>query len=148
MTRVTLEMVYITGSGAHSRHANGDTRLRALAFWVGHHQAAEPAPPIGLTPASDPDARDAARDRRIGELVLMVPELKRLAADRRPAMRATAARCFAILATAGKAPADREVWRLLLGLAKYDEDREVRSAAERALSAFERHGAVATAPVG
>lgn len=128
-------------------HHNGDPRLRALAFWVGHHQAAQPAPSIERRLTTDPGARAAAWARRIRELQLMVPELKALAAHPHPAMRCTAARCFAILATAGRAPADREVWRLLLGLAKYDDDDEVRAAAERALTAFERHGAVALTPV-
>ncbi len=144
MTRVTLDMTHMTMAGANVRHEDRDERLRAHAFWVGHHQAAEPAPHIGLASTDDPGARDAARARRIGELVLMVPELKRLASDPRVAMRATSARCFTILATAGQAPADREVWRLLLGLAKYDEEPEVRVAAEQALAALERHGAIAT----
>src|SRR5690554_6316816 len=94
-------------------HYSGDPRLRALAFWVGHHQAAQPAPSIELRLTTDPSARTAGWARRIGELQLMVPDLKALAARPRPAMRSTAARCFAILATAGQAPADREVWRLL-----------------------------------
>lgn len=126
----------------------GDSRLRAHEFWVGHHQWAEPAPSIELRLATDQGARTAAWARRIGELVLMVPELKLLAAHKKPAMRATAARCFAILAAAGQAPADREVWRLLLGLAKYDADAEVQLAAERALESLERHGAVALQPAG
>lgn len=129
-----------------TQHPSGDPRLRALAFWVGHHQAAEPAPSIELRLTLDPGVRTTVWARRIGELLLMVPELKALAAHPRPAMRSTAARCFAILAAAGQAPADREVWRLLLGLAKYDADEEVRAAAERALSALERHGAVAQSP--
>ncbi|WP_144276216.1 hypothetical protein [Demequina sp. NBRC 110053] len=142
-----------------------DARLRALAFWVGHHQAHEPAPRIGPAPAvrsraavtavgvvasealgaspEDRAARAAARDQRIGELAAMVPQLKVMASDSRPAVRATVARCFGILATAGRAPADREVWRMLLGLAKYDEDAAVRTAADAALAALERHGAVA-----
>ncbi|MFW2513037.1 hypothetical protein ACNI3K_04605 [Demequina sp. SO4-13] len=130
-------------ASASTRHDESQLRLRALAFWVGHHQATEPAPRIGPSPEQDRAARDAMRSRRIGELVLMVPELKRLACDPRAPVRATAARCFAILATAGRAPADREVWRLLLGLAKYDDDADVRSAADTALVALERHGAVA-----
>ena len=124
------------------RHESDDARLRALAFWVGHHQASQPAPRIG-PPA--PTARETAteRDRRIGDLVRMVPELKQLAKDSRPSVRATVARSFAILAAAHRAPADREMWRLLLGLAKYDEDADVRAAAEAALDALERYGAVA-----
>ncbi len=127
-------------AGAFARQNDKDARLRALAFWVGHHQAAQPAPNIG--PSDDITARDAMRSRRIGELVLMVPELKQLASDPRAPVRATSARCFAILATAGRAPSDREVWRLLLGLSKYDEDFDVRAAADTALIALERHGAV------
>ena len=133
----------MTMAGAVSRHEDDQARLRALAFWVGHHQAAEPAPRIGPSLEQDSAARDAMRARRIGELVLMIPELKALARHPRAAMRATSARCFAILATAGRAPADREVWRLLLGLAKYDDDPDVRAAAETALTALEQHGAVA-----
>ncbi|MFW7413751.1 hypothetical protein [Demequina sp. SO4-18] len=133
---------------ASARHDETQSRLRALAFWVGHHPAAEPAPQIGPSPDLDRAARDAMRARRIGELVLMVPELKRLAHDSRAPVRATAARCFAILATAGRAPADREVFRLLLGLSKYDEDEDVRAAADSALRALERHGTVATACSG
>lgn len=120
-----------------------DPRLRALDFWVGHHQWSEPAPSIGLRLTNDRRERTAAWARRIGELVLMVPELKVLAAHPRASVRATAARSFAILAAAGQAPADREVWRLLLGLAKYDPDAEVRTAAESALGSLERHGVVA-----
>lgn len=131
-------------AGASARRGGTEARLRAHAFWVGHHQAAEPAPRIGPSIDQDQAARDAMRSRRIGELVLMVPELKQLAADPRPPVRATAARCFAILATAGRAPSDREVWRLLLGLSKYDDDPDVRAAADTALIALERHGAVAT----
>lgn len=122
----------------------GDPRLRAFDFWVGHHQWAQPAPSLEVRLTADHGERTAAWARRIGELVLMVPELKVLAGHSRPAVRATVARCFAILATAGQAPADREVWRLLLGLAKYDSDPEVRAAADAALGALERHGAVAT----
>lgn len=136
-------MVNQTMAGARMRQDETQPRLRALAFWVGHHQAAEPAPRIGPSLDNDLAARDAMRARRIGELVLMVPELKRLATDVRAPVRATAARCFAILATAGRAPSDREVWRLLLGLSKYDDDPDVRSAADTALVALERHGAVA-----
>lgn len=134
----------MTMATASARQDETQARLRALAFWVGHHQASQPAPRIGPSPDQDRVARDAMRSRRIGELVLMVPQLKRLACDPRPPVRATAARCFAILATAGRAPADREVWRLLLGLAKYDDDDDVRNAADTALVALERHGAVAT----
>ncbi|WP_203655344.1 HEAT repeat domain-containing protein [Demequina activiva] len=129
-------------AGASMRHESDDARLRALAFWVGHHQASQPAPRIG--PAGPTPGETAAeRERRIGDLVRMVPELKQLAKDSRPAVRATVARSFAILATAHRAPADREIWRLLLGLAKYDEDPDVRAAAEAALAALERYGAVA-----
>lgn len=141
-------MVNTRMPGVSVRHHDSEPRLRALAFWVGHHQAAEPAPRIGPSPEQDRAARDAMRARRIGELVMMVPELKRLAADGRAPVRATAARCFAILATAGRAPSDREVWRLLLGLAKYDDDEDVRSAADTALVAMERHGAVAMERAG
>lgn len=132
----------MTSTGTH--RTVGDPRLRALDFWVGHHQWSEPAPSIEMRLTTDQGERTAAWARRIGELVLMVPQLKLLGAHSKPAMRATAARCFAILATAGQAPADREVWRLLLGLAKYDQDAEVRAAAERALESLERHGAVAS----
>lgn len=134
--------IMTTMAGAGTRHEGEDARLRALAFWVGHHQASQPAPRIG--PAVPTAGETAAeRDRRIGELLRMVPELKRLAADSRPSVRATVARSFAILATAHRAPADREIWRLLLGLSKYDDDADVRAAAEVALAALERYGAVA-----
>lgn len=136
------------GTSATKRSHDSEPRLRALAFWVGHHQAAEPAPRIGPSLDTDRDARDAMRARRLGELALMVPELKCLAGDSRPSVRATAARCFAILATAGLAPSDREVWRLLLGLAKYDHDADVKRAADAALAALERHGAIATRRAG
>lgn len=140
-----------TMAGAATRHDDDGARLRALAFWVGHHQAHQPAPRIGPAPhdepapslAPDKAARAALRDQRIGALVEMVPQLKELADDPRPAVRATVARSFAILATARQAPADRDVWRLLLGLSKYDDDAEVRAAADFALVALERHGTVA-----
>ncbi|WP_084105019.1 hypothetical protein [Demequina sp. NBRC 110056] len=133
-----------TMAGAATRH-DEDARLRALAFWVGHHQAGQPAPRIGPAHAVTPDAaaRSAARNERIGDLVRMIPQLKALARDGRPQVRATVARCFAILATARQAPADREVWRMLLGLSKYDEDADVRAAADAALAALERYGTVA-----
>ena len=133
-------------AGVH--RVNVDPRLRALDFWVGHHQWSEPAPSIGLRLTRDRRERTTAWARRIGELVLMVPELKVLAAHPRASVRATAARSFEILAVAGRAPADREVWRLLLGLAKYDPDADVRKAAESALGSLERHGVVAVNPVG
>ncbi|MDE0572507.1 hypothetical protein ON058_03665 [Demequina sp. B12] len=117
-------------------------RLRALAFWVGHHQMAEPQPHIGPRP-DDWHAREEAIQRRVGELELMVPELKRLAGDARPQVRTTVAKGFAMLAQAGRGPADRDVWGLLLDLSKYDTDPVVRAAAEEALDALERHGAVA-----
>ncbi|WP_297080857.1 hypothetical protein [uncultured Demequina sp.] len=152
-------------AGLSGGQTDEDARLRALAFWVGHHQAGAPAPRIGppqATAASAPAPRDpavasaplgsspsdkaeraAAREQRIGELAAMVPQLKVMSTDRRAPVRATVARCFGILATAGRAPADREVWRLLLGLAKYDDEPEVRAAAEAALAALEKHGTVA-----
>jgi len=152
-------------AGLPGGQTHEDARLRALAFWVGHHQAGAPAPRIGPAPAiaasappqrdpavasaplgsstADQSARAAARAERIGELESMVPQLMTMAGDPRAGVRATVARCFGILATAGRAPADREVWRLLLGLSKYDDDSQVRVAAEAALAALERHGTVA-----
>jgi hypothetical protein len=113
--------------------------LRAVAFWNGQHQY-EP-------PATDDASRlrEAMRAERIGALARLVPELIGLARDPRPSVRGTFATCFSILARAGQAPANREVWRALLGLAKYDADADVRAAAERALADFELCGTVAKA---
>lgn len=113
--------------------------LRAIAFWNGHHQY-EPPTDTGAVAL-----REAMRAERIGALAQLVPQLIGLARDPRPSVRATFATCFSILAKAGQAPADREVWRALLGLAKYDDDAEVRAAAERALADFEHSGLVAQA---
>lgn len=130
-------------AGAAVRPQQDDARLRALAFWTGHHQAHQPAPRLAPVIAAEQAARDEARVARIGELARMVPELKKMADDPRPQVRATVARCFAILATARQLVADREIWRILLGLSKYDADPAVRASAEAALVALERHGTVA-----
>jgi len=58
--------------------------------------------------------------------------LRVLAEDPRPELRVTYALCFSILAWVGRVPSDREVWRTLLGLSKYDDDPAVRAAAEEA----------------
>lgn len=118
----------------------GEQRLRALAFWVGHHQLSEPAPSIG--PAAERQRREQERDARVRELESMVPELTRLASDKSAYVRTTAAKSFAILAQAGRAPADRKVWATLLTLAA-DSDPVVAGAADEALSAFERYGTLA-----
>ena len=122
---------------AYARDA-GDPQ-RAIAFWNGQHQYEPPTDTGALR------MRDAVRAERIGALAELVPQLVGLARDSRPTVRITFATCFSILAKAGQAPADREVWRALLGLAKYDDDAEVRSAAERALADFEHCGLVAQA---
>jgi hypothetical protein len=113
--------------------------LRAIAFWCGHHQYEPPAADTGSA------LREAMRAERIGALANLVPQLVGLARDPRPSVRATFSTCFSILAKAGQAPADREVWRALLGLAKYDDDHDVRAAAERALADFEHCGTFAKA---
>jgi len=102
--------------------------LRAIAFWNGQHQFEPPA-----------------LSQRVHALAELAPQLLSLARDSRPAVRETFATCFSILAKAGQAPADREVWRALLGLAKYDDDAAVRAKAERALADFEHCGMVARA---
>ncbi len=124
----------------YARNA-GDPQ-RAIAFWNGQHPYQWPSS------TADADAirlREAMRAERVGALAQLVPQLVGLARDERACVRATFATCFSILAKAGQAPADREVWRALLGLAKYDADEEVRSAAERALNDFEHYGLVAVA---
>ncbi|MCR6712643.1 MAG: hypothetical protein NVV57_08055 [Demequina sp.] len=113
--------------------------LRAIAFWNGQHQYEPPTESGALR------IREAIRAERIGALAALAPQLIGLARDPRPSIRAAAATCFSILATAGQAPADREAWRAMLGLAKYDDDAEVRAAAERALRHFEHCGTVALA---
>jgi len=113
--------------------------LRAIAFWNGQHQY-EPA-----TDTAAHDVREAMRAERIAALVELSPQLLSLARDQRPALRVTFATCFSIMAKAGQAPADREVWRALLGLAKYDDVDEVRFVAERALEDFEHCGTFARA---
>ena len=130
-----VEIAYLPS--AYARDA-GDP-LRAIAFWNGQHQYDQP------TEAEAVALRDAMRAERIGALAVLVPGLIGLARDSRPAVRTTFATCFSILAKAGQAPADREVWRALLGLAKYDDDERVRAAAERALDDFEHCGQVAQA---
>ena len=113
--------------------------MRAIAFWNGQHQ---------YEPATDSAAlavRGAMRAERIAALVALTPQLLSLARDPRPSVRATFATCFSIMAKAGQAPADREVWRTLLGLAKYDDVVEVRRVAERALEDFEHCGTFARA---
>lgn len=124
--------------------------LRALAFWVGQHPYAEAAAAhLAHAHAEEAHPEEAERERlraeRIAALARLVPQLGGLARDPRPSVRATFATCFSILARAGQAPADREVWRALLGLAKYDDDAGVRAAAERALDDFEHWGNVARA---
>lgn len=113
--------------------------LRAIAFWNGQHQYEPP------TETGAMRVHEAMREERIGALVELVPQLIGLARDRRPSVRVTFATCFSILAKAGRAPADREVWRALLGLAKYDDVPEVRAAAERALDDLEHSGLIAQA---
>ncbi|GAA5518892.1 hypothetical protein Lsed01_01326 [Demequina sediminis] len=107
---------------------DGDDPLRAHAFWT-------------AWPRRDRDG--TLRAERIGALARLSPRLRVLAEDPRPELRVTYALCFSILAWAGRAPSDREVWRTLLGLSKYDDDPAVRAAAEEALAIFERLGTVA-----
>jgi hypothetical protein len=120
------------------RRAQADP-LRAVDFWIGHHQYEPPTETGALR------IREAVRAERLAALAEMAPQLIGLARDHRAAVRAAAATCFSILAKAGRAPADREVWRAMLGLSKYDDDPQVRAAAERALEDFERCGTVAKA---
>jgi hypothetical protein len=115
--------------GAYLRD-KGDP-LRAVAFWNGQHQYEPPTDSGAIRLA------EAVRAERIGALAALAPQLVDLARDARPEVRAAAATCFSILAKAGQAPSDREVWRALLGLSKYDDDADVRAAAERALRHFE-----------
>jgi hypothetical protein len=129
----TVDVAYLPS--AYQR-ASADP-LRALAFWIDQH-------PYDA-PAETEQERAELRRERISALARLVPQLHGLARDPRPSVRATFATCFSILARAGQAPADREVWRTLLGLAKYDADAEVRAAAERALDDFEHCGTVARA---
>lgn len=117
-----------------SVYLHGGDPLRALAFWVGKHPYQ----------ALEQDSA-ALRAERIGALAELAPQLPSLARDSRPAVRMAVATCFSILAKAGQAPTDREVWRTLLGLAKYDADDDVRAAAERAIDDFEHAGTVARA---
>lgn len=130
-----VDIAYLPSAYARSA---GDP-LRAIAFWNGHHQYEPPAVSDALA------LREAMRAERIGALARLVPQLIGLARDPRPSVRSTFATCFSILARAGQAPADREVWRALLGLAKYDDEPEVRAAAERALADFEHCGTLAKA---
>ena len=130
-----VDIAYLPSAYARSA---GDP-LRAIAFWNGHHQYVVPADP------ATPELREAMRAERIGALARLMPQMIGLARDRRPSVRATFATCFSILAKAGQAPTDREVWRALLGLAKYDDDAGVRVAAERALADFESCGTLAKA---
>ena len=120
---------------AYARDASDP--LRAIAFWNGQHQY-EPATDTARFACARPCVRSASAPSWTWPLRLLG-----LARDPRPAVRVTFATCFSILAKAGQAPADREVWRALLGLAKYDDDAEVRTAAERALADFEHCGLVA-----
>lgn len=113
--------------------------LRAIAFWNGQHQYEPP------THTQELAIREAMLAERVHALAALAPQLLSLARDPRPCLRATFATCFSILARAGQAPADREVWRALLGLAKYDDDPEVRTTAERAIAHFEGCGLVARA---
>lgn len=110
--------------------------LRAIAFWNGHHQYEPPTETGALR------IREAIRSERLAALAQLAPQLLGFSRDHRPAVRAAAATCFSILAKAGRAPADREVWRAMLGLSKYDDDPQVRAAAERALEDFEHCGTV------
>jgi len=117
-----------------SAYVHGGDPLRVLAFWVGKHpyQAVE-------------NDSVALRAERIGALAALTPELASLARDPRPSVRMAVATCFSILAKGGQAPTDREVWRTLLGLARYDDDPEVRAVAERAINDLEHCGTVARA---
>jgi len=130
-----VDVAYLPSAYARS---SGDP-MRAMDFWIGHHQ---------YEPPTDTDAlalHNAMLAQRVGALAQLVPDLKGLARDPRPSVRATFATCFSILAKANQAPADRDVWRALLGLAKYDDDPDVRRVAERALEHFEYCGTYAKA---
>jgi len=117
----------------------------------------EPAPAAPLPSRRQARARaEAAREEppeseksaaalhsdRLEALARLMPRLASLEQDDRPEMRALYALCFSMLASGGQAPADREVWRTLLGLSKYDDDPFVRSTADAALTDLERHGTV------
>lgn len=117
-----------------SAYVSGGDPLRALAFWVGKHpyQAVE-------------DDSAALRAERIHALAELAPKLPSLAKDSRPAVRMAVATCFSIMARGGQAPTDREVWRTLLGLSRYDDDPQVRAVAERAINDLEHCGTVARA---
>ncbi|WP_062517651.1 hypothetical protein [Demequina gelatinilytica] len=93
-------------------------------------------------PAPDEQSDAAIRSSRVDALADLIPRLKGLSEDRRPDMRSLYALCYSMLACEGRAPADREVWRALLGLSKYDEDPGVRRIADAALTDLERHGTV------
>lgn len=121
--RFEIDPAFLPGVFAPS----GDDPLRAHAFWT-------------AWPRRDRDG--TLRAERIGALAHLVPRLRVLAEDPRPEVRVTYALCFMILAWAGRAPSDREVWRSLLGLSKYDDDPEVRQAAADALAVLERLGTV------
>ncbi|WP_062305054.1 hypothetical protein [Demequina subtropica] len=93
-------------------------------------------------PAPEEQSDAAIRSERADVLADLMPRLKGLSEDRRPEMRSLYALCYSLLACEGRAPADREVWRALLGLSKYDVDPGVRRIADAALSDLERHGTV------
>ncbi|WP_143058906.1 hypothetical protein [Demequina mangrovi] len=93
-------------------------------------------------PAPEEQSDAAVRASRVEMLADLMPKLHGLSDDRRPEMRALYALCFSMMASEGLAHADREVWRALLGLSKYDEDPQVRRIADAALTDLERHGTV------
>lgn len=133
---------------AYARHAGADP-LRAHAFFAARSRQDDLAPSRGRREdqAVAPDVAERARLRteRIAALARLSPQLIELAKDPRPTVRGTVARCYSIMAKGGQAPADRQVWRMLLGLARYDIDADVRAAADAALDDLERHGTVARA---
>ncbi|WP_296664680.1 hypothetical protein [Demequina sp.] len=135
----------------HAFHGRpGADPLRAYSFWATRPRhddlaALRERARADISAVEDSAEREMLRAERIAELARLSPELIRLADDARPAVRATVALCYSILAKGGQAPADRQVWRMLLGLARYDIDGEVRAAAEAALADFERYGTVARA---
>lgn len=80
------------------------------------------------------------RSDRVESLGALMPRLGALAVDDRPEMRTLYALSVSMLACDGRARSDRELWRTLLGLSKYDPDAGVRRAADAALTDLEHHG--------
>ncbi|WP_062384060.1 hypothetical protein [Demequina iriomotensis] len=126
-----------------SQRADGGTAGRAAGAAAPSRRAIRAR---GVDRATVPgDEQDAALpSARLEALADLIPQLRGLSEDRRPEMRSLYALCYSLLAIDGQAPADRDVWRALLGLSKYDQDAAVRRAADLALTDLERFGTVPT----